>query len=46
MIAICVLIGAPPVMAAWPAIDEIGSADLWIAAALALHRLGLHGRQP
>ena len=37
MIAICVLIGAPPVMAAWPAIDEIGSAGLWIAAALTLY---------
>ena len=37
MIAICVLIGAPPVMAVWPAIDDVGSAGLWIAAALTLY---------
>jgi CDP-diacylglycerol--glycerol-3-phosphate 3-phosphatidyltransferase len=37
MIAICVLIGAPPLMKAWPTIDDIGAAGLWLAAALTVY---------
>lgn len=37
MIAICVLIGAPPVAARWPIIDDIGAWGLWIAAALTVY---------
>ena len=37
MIAICVLIGAPPVVATWPLIDDIGAWGLWLAAALTVY---------
>lgn len=37
MIAICILIGAPPVMPHWPMIDEIGAWGLWLAAALTVY---------
>ncbi len=37
MVAICVLIGAPPVMDVWPWIDLAGAAALWLAAGLTVY---------
>jgi len=37
MVAICVLIGAPPVLPTWPLIDDVGAWGLWVAAALTVY---------
>lgn len=37
MIAICVLIAAPPLMTTWPDIDLAGAIGLWVAAALTVY---------
>lgn len=37
MIAICLLIGAPPVIEVWPRMDEVGAWGLWLAAALTVY---------
>lgn len=37
MIAICILIGAPPLMKTWPAIDDVGTIALWLAAAMTVY---------
>ena len=37
MVAICVLIGAPPVIPHWPHIDLAGAIGLWVAAALTVY---------
>jgi CDP-diacylglycerol--glycerol-3-phosphate 3-phosphatidyltransferase len=37
MIAICVLIAVPPVAPHWPAIDDVGTIGLWLAAAMTVY---------
>lgn len=37
MLAICVLIAAPPIGRHWPPIDVLGAAALWIAAAMTVY---------
>lgn len=37
MVAICILIGAPPIQRFWPTIDDIGAYGLWLAAALTVY---------
>jgi len=37
MVAICVLIAAPPLMPHWPHIDLAGAIGLWVAAALTVY---------
>lgn len=37
MVAICVLIAAPPIEPHWPFIDTLGAAGLWLAAALTVY---------